>query len=147
MDRVDLFLGKPRPPVKMLGGIISPIQPTQMGCRIDFDSIISISDAFISNEFDRHNPLIGFTIKFKSDLPGVDGSNLEFRWEIPDEPVEVSWEKYVQHYPHRKGTNPNEGPHTIWEKYSEKFLPGLQEVVDYYSDLWEKIKTQGGMKS
>jgi len=143
MANVNLFLGKPRPPVKMLGDIISPIQPTQMDCRIDFDSIISISNAFVNNSYDRHTPSIGFTFKFKSDLPGIDGSFLDFRWEIPDEYVEVSWEKYAQHYSWHDKDKPREGPHHISEKYPEKFLPGLQEVVDYYSDLWEKIKIQG----
>jgi len=140
---IDIFLVTPRPQIKMIGNMLSPIQPTQMGCRIDFDSIVSFSDAFINSGYGTVPPiLMGFTIKFKSDLPGVGGSSLTSQWEVPDEAVEVTWEEYASHYSWHRGQPPREGPHHIWKKFPEKFLPELQEVVDYYVDLWEKIKLQ-----
>lgn len=142
--KIDKFLIAPRPPIKMIGDIISPIQPTQMGCRIDFDSIVSFSEAYINDAYtDHHGPLlVGFSIKFKSDLPGVDGSSITPQWEVPDEAVGVTWEEYASFYRCSKET-PREGPHFIWKKFPDKFIPELQKVVDYYADLWEKIKLQG----
>ena len=140
--KIEEFLKAPRPLVKMMGSMLSPIQPTQMGCRIDFDSIICFSDAFINHECEQHHGplLIGFTIKFKSDLPGVDGSGLNSQWEVPEEPVEVTKEVYANFY---NCGGPYEGPYYIFKKFPEKFIPELQEVVNYYADLWEKIKRQG----
>ena len=141
--KIEDFLKNPRPPVKMVGDKLSPIQPTQMGCRIDFDSIVSFSDAYINNTYESHQgpSLVGFTIRFKSDLPGVGGSVLTPQWEVPEEAVGVTWEEYANHY--RDKSPPRKGPHHIWKKFPDKFIPGLQEVVDYYVDLWEKIKLQG----
>jgi hypothetical protein len=143
--KIDNFLVTLRPPVKMIGDVLSPIQPTQWGYRIDFDSIIGFSDPYLNGEYeDRHGPLLmGFTIKFKSDLPGVGGSSLNPHWEVPEEAVEVTWEEYASHHAHCRKEKPREGPHHIWKKFPEKFMPRLQEVVDYYVDLWEKIKLQG----
>lgn len=141
---IEEFLKAPRPLVKMMGSLISPIQPTQMGCRIDFDSIICFSNAFINHDYEQHHGplLIGFTIKFKSDLPGTGGASLNSQWEVPEEPVEATWEEYASHYNCREQP-PREVLHHIWKKFPEKFMPELQEVVDYYADLWEKIKLQG----
>jgi hypothetical protein len=141
--KINEFLVTPRPPIKMMGNMLSPIQPTQMGCRIDFDSIVCFSDAFINSGDENHSRFMGFTIKFKSDLPGVGGSSLTSQWEVPEEAVEVTWEEYVDHYPHCRNETPRKGPHHIWRRFPDKFMPGLQEVVDYYVDLWERIKIQG----
>ena len=141
--KISEFLISPRPPVKMIGDVISPIQPTQMRYRIDFGSVIGISDAILENPYEHvgGDQFISFTIKFQSDMPGLEGSTICFRWEVDSEYIEVNREEYGRIY--SRSVNESEDKYYAWKSFPEKFMPHVQAVIDYYADLWEKIKLQG----
>ncbi len=102
------------PPIKMCGDKISPVQPTIFKHHIDFDSVVAISNAYHIDRRGSGGDFIAFDIKFRSDLPGVEGSTLHYEWS-------ATW--------------PITGS-------IESELKFLQEFIDIYIDLWEKIKIQ-----
>ena len=125
------FTNKTVPPIRYLGPgneIISPIQPTVMGVRIDFSSVVAITDARINWSVD--GDMIVFGIYFNSDIHGGEGSSMSFSfypvpYPGPGSNVE-KFEEYIEH-------------NTVRGK--EEARARAQTVVDHLTDLWERVKT------
>lgn len=141
---------KKHPPVRRYGGIISPIQPIY-DLDIDFSSIISISKPEV--EDDHGNKYLVFWIAFGSSGNNPHhfycSMNKAYRaiskqeYELEKHNIEILKEQADKGYHQWNLTTPIKEENGQYYKYDYD-IPGdikkLQEIIDYYINLWEQIK-------
>ena len=120
-ERLNTLIRKEFPVLRLLkDGSLSPIQPTIFGIRIDFESVVAISNAQHIDRMGDGGHFLAFSIFFKEFIPNSDRSHLHYEWE-----ANVKYDNGKQEYLIDEG------------------LKELQIIIDFYVDIWEKIKIQG----
>lgn len=142
IDDIGTLTRTPVPPVKMIrDDLMSPIQLTVLGIRIDLDSVVAISDAYtLPHNYSSKSPSVCFDITFKSDIP--NGPTTHFQWICPTRHQDISKEEYEESSYGRYKSSWE--PITYYKFVHDEFewKNKLQKVIDHIVEMWESWKLQ-----